>query len=226
MRELSPCSRSRRCLAWRFVDAVAGRLITSADHGAFIYRYRALARTFPRLISYDPWWNAGMVDESTAITGAALIHLLTWPLTRILPLETAYQWFIPLVAVVTIPWALYAATRLLGFSRLAGVVAALLAMVPADSYFTWLLTYGTLGALVTASLVPLTFVLAWRIFVGVIDAGGWSWRSPRRSISVSSGPFSLSRSCLLCWELPSCSAAVCGEAMSSWAQGSRPLSSS
>ena len=159
-------------LAWRFVDAVAGRLITSADHGAFIYRYRALARTFPRLISYDPWWNAGMVDESTAITGAALIHLLTWPLTRILPLETAYQWFIPLVAVVTIPWALYAATRLLGFSRLAGVVAALLAMVPADSYFTWLLTYGTLGALVTASLVPLTFVLAWRIFV-VRDRRWW-----------------------------------------------------
>lgn len=161
---LLPLLAIQAVLAAHFVGVVDGRLIFSDDHGSFLYRYHMLDHTFPRLVNYDPWWNAGTLDDSAVGGGASNVFLLAWPLIRLLSLESAYVWFIPMVAIFVAPLSLFATTRLLGLPRLAALIAALLALAPEEHYFVWLLPRGTLPALVSASLAPLAFALGWRIF--------------------------------------------------------------
>jgi hypothetical protein len=153
-------------LVARFLAAADGRLIFSDDHGAFLYRYHLLGRTFPRLIAYDPWWNAGTLDSSAVGGGAASVFLLTRPLVWLGSLEAAYVWFIPVVGILVAPWALFAATRALGLSRVAALLAGLLALAPEEHGFLWLFYRGTLPAMLAAALAPLAFALGWRVFVG------------------------------------------------------------
>jgi hypothetical protein len=162
---LVPLLAVQALLVARFVHAVSGQLVFSDDHGSFLYRYHMLARAFPRLVSYDPWWNAGVVDDSAVGGGAAGVFLLTWPITHLVPLEAAYVWFVPVVAILAAPWSLFAAIRLLGLSRGAALAGGLLALAPEEHGFVWLLERGTLPAMLAAALVPLAFALAWRVLV-------------------------------------------------------------
>jgi hypothetical protein len=162
---LVPLLAVQALLVARFVHAVGGQLVFSDDHGSFLYRYHMLARTFPRLVSYDPWWNAGVVDDSAVGGGAASVFLLTWPIAYLASLETAYAWFVPVVAILAAPWSVFAAIRLLGLSRGAALAGGLLALAPEEHGFVWLLERGTLPAMLAAALVPLAFALAWRILV-------------------------------------------------------------
>jgi hypothetical protein len=152
-------------LGVRFLLFVDGRLPLPGDHSAFLYRYHTLLHTLPRLRGYDPWWNAGTVDPSPAMSGAPVILALFWPLLWFGPLERVYATFVPLVGVVLVPWCLFAATRLLGASWLAALLAGVLALAPDEAYFWWFMAHGTLPAAVSAGLATLTIALAWRVFV-------------------------------------------------------------
>ena len=80
-------------------------------------------------------------------------------------LPDVYAAIVALVGAVFVPWCLFATTRILGGSRLAALLAGLLALAPSDVYFWWLVGHGTLPALVSAALAPLIVALAWRVFL-------------------------------------------------------------
>jgi hypothetical protein len=151
-------------LTLRFVTSLQGQLVFSEDHASFLYRFHLLLQTLPRFMGYDPFWNAGAVDNTAIGGGAAGVLLVMWPLVRLLGLDRAYAFFVPAVGLWAAPWGLFAATRLLGYPRLAAFIAALLALAPDEQLFVWLLQRGTLPAVFSAALVPLAFVLAWRVF--------------------------------------------------------------
>jgi hypothetical protein len=152
-------------LVVRFLVFVDGRLPLPGDHSSFLYRYHVLLHVLPRLRGYDPWWNAGTVDSSAALSGAASTLVLFWPLLWIAPLERVYAAFVPLVGAGLVPWCLFAATRLLGGSPLAALLAGVLALAPDETYFWWFMAHGTLPAAVSAALATLGIALAWRVFV-------------------------------------------------------------
>ena len=164
-------------LSIRFLAFVDGRLPMPGDHSSFLYRYHALLHTLPRIRGYDPWWNAGTTDSCWAISGATgILALLAssrsgdcLTSTRPCPL---------LVGAVVVPWSLFWTVRLLGGSRLAALLAGLLALAPGDVYFWWLMAHGTLPAIVSASIAPLVIALAWRVFVR---------HDPRRILVVALG---------------------------------------
>ena len=152
-------------LVIRFLVFVDGRLPLPGDHGSFLYRYHTLLHVLPRLRGYDPWWNAGTVDSSAALSGAASTLALFWPLLWFGPLERVYATVLPLVGAGLVPWCLFAATRLLGGSRLAALLAGLLALAPDETYFWWFMAHGTVPAVVSAALATLSLALAWRVSV-------------------------------------------------------------
>ena len=88
-----------------------------------------------------------------------------WPLLGVWRLPDVYAAIVALVGAVFVPWCLFATVRILGGSRLAALLAGLLALAPSDVYFWWLMGHGTLPALVSAALAPLIVALAWRVFV-------------------------------------------------------------
>lgn len=165
-------------LSIRFLAFVAGRLPMPGDHSSFLYRYHALLHTLPRLRGYDPWWNAGTTDSCWAISGATGILGLFWPLLAVWRLPDVYAALPLLVGAGVVPWSLFWTVRLLGGSRLAALLAGLLALAPGDVYFWWLMAHGTLPAIVSASIAPLVIALAWRVFVR---------HDPRRILVVALG---------------------------------------
>jgi hypothetical protein len=149
----------------RFLAFADGRLPLPGDHSSFLYRYHVLLHTLPRLRGYDPWWNAGVLDPSEMLSGATATLAIFWPLLTVWRLPEVYVAIVALVGAVLVPWCLFATARILGGSRLAALLAGLLALVPSDVYFWWLMGHGTLPALVSAALAPLIVALAWRVFV-------------------------------------------------------------
>jgi hypothetical protein len=149
----------------RFLAFVDGRLPLPGDHSSFLYRYHSLLHTLPRLRGYDPWWNAGVVDPSAMLSGATATLALFWPLLLVWRLPDVYAAIVALVGIAVVPWSSFATVRVLGGSRLAALLAGLLALAPSDVYFWWLMGHGTLPALVSAALAPLVIALAWRVFV-------------------------------------------------------------
>ena len=173
----------------RFLAFVDGRLPLPGDHSSFLYRYHVLLHTLPRLRGYDPWWNAGVLDPSAMLSGATATLAISWPLLTVWRLPDVYPAIVGLVGAVLVPWCLFATTRVLGASRLAALLAGLLALAPSDVYFWWLAGHGTLPALVSATLAPLDR----RAGVARVPAprpamAPWcsSWR--RSSCSAPSGP--------------------------------------
>jgi hypothetical protein len=152
-------------LVVRFLVFVDGRLPLPGDHSSFLYRYHVLLHALPRLRAYDPWWNAGTADPSAALTGAAGTLALFWPVLWLGPLERVYPAIVALVGAGLVPWCLFAATRLLGGSALAALLAGLLALAPDETYFFWFMAHGTLPAAISAALATLTVALAWRVLV-------------------------------------------------------------
>jgi hypothetical protein len=76
-----------------------------------------------------------------------------------------YPAIVALVGAGLVPWRLFAATRLLGGSALAALLAGILALAPDETYFWWFMVHGTLPAAISAALATLTVALAWRVFV-------------------------------------------------------------
>ena len=152
-------------LVVRFLVFVDGRLPLPGDHSSFLYRYHVLLHALPRLRAYDPWWNAGTADASAALSGAAGTLALFWPLLWLGPLERIYPAIVALVGAGVVPWCLFAATRLLGGSALAALLAGILALAPDETHFWWFMAHGTLPAAISAALASLTIALAWRVLV-------------------------------------------------------------
>lgn len=152
-----------------FAKHVGKQLIFSDDHPSFLYRIRLLLDHFPNVPFYSTDWNAGYWAKEFFATGALNIFVLSYPWLKLFSSMTDlnsfwhYSYLLPYFFIFLIPWSVYLATRLLGFSCVAGVLAAFFSLVPNHMFFEYLLKYGTLGFCISAGLVPLTLVLVSRL---------------------------------------------------------------
>jgi hypothetical protein len=155
-----------------FLKESSGQLLFVDDHAMFIFRLKLLKENFPSIPFWSPLWNAGFDARDFFATGALNAFLLASPLVYLFPVESVYNFIIAGLLFVLTPAATYLAARLLTFERAAAAVSAVVAMSSSLFWYRWGLKYGTVGFIVSTSLMPLTIaclirflhqnVLTWR----------------------------------------------------------------
>ncbi len=166
------------CLVIIFLRFASNRIIFSDDHPSFLYRLFLLKDNFPRIPFYNTDWNGGYETAEFFLTGVLNIFILVSPFLYLLgenaPIEIAkyYTLIIPYLYMLLLPWSMYIAARLLQISKNGALISLLLSLGPSYMYFKYLLSYGTLGFVLSAAILPLCLALAIRI--AVLPEPRWS----------------------------------------------------
>lgn len=164
-----------------FLKESGGHLLFVDDHAMFIFRLNLLKENFPSIPFWSPLWNGGFDARDFFATGALNAFFLASPLVYLFPVESVYNVIIAGLLFVLVPGATYLAARLLTFERAVAAVSAVVAMSSSLFWYRWGLKYGTVGFIVSTSLMPLTVacltrflhqnVLTWReIFLFVLTS--------------------------------------------------------
>lgn len=146
-----------------FFQQSGGHLLFSDDHPAFFYRLTLLKEHFPFIPVYDTRWNGGADTLHLLATGAMGVYLLMWPLIESFALEDVYNILVALLLFGLLPGSTFFAARKEGLSIQVASISAVLALTTSLLWYRWGLKYGTLGFVVSVSLLPLNIILARRI---------------------------------------------------------------
>jgi hypothetical protein len=175
-RNLSAASRLRQLLVpifWGiqialtvlFLKTADGRVIWSDDHPSFLYRLILLRDHFPFLPFYNTQWNTSYLAREVYPTGALSLYFLSYPFVHWLgdiadvAQAHVYNFIIPHLMIVLLPWSGYWAARKLECSRLEGLICGLLFLGPTMSLFEFGLKFGTLPFVISAGLLPLSLII-------------------------------------------------------------------
>jgi len=123
------------------------------DHPSFMFRLWVFGRTFPRLISYNPFWNAGQIDLTGLSTGTTAPGILFLPIWKYCSVSQFYPYAICVMYLVLVPCLAIISLRIMKCSWVSAWVAGLLALVISRYSMLWLLHYGTIGANFTSAFV-------------------------------------------------------------------------
>lgn len=141
--------------AYSFFAESQGRLLFADDHAMFFFRLQLLKENFPSIPFWSPLWNAGIDARDFFATGALNAFLLASPLVYAFPLEKVYNIIIVAFLFGLVPLSSYWGARLFGGDRTTRSVTALLAMCSSLFWYRWGLKYGTVGFIISTSLIPL-----------------------------------------------------------------------
>lgn len=144
---------------WTFLDQSGGALLFVDDHAMFIFRLKLLKENFPSIPFWSPLWNAGIDARDFFATGALNAFLIASPLVYLFPVESVYNIIIAAFLFVVVPLSSYLAARVLNAERVVASLAATLAMSSSLFWYRWALKYGTVGFIVSTSLMPLVVAL-------------------------------------------------------------------
>jgi hypothetical protein len=122
-----------------------------------------LKDNFPLIPFYNPLWNAGIDARDFFATGILNLYLITFPIITLFPLESVYNVLVALVLFGMLPGFIYFAARSLGFNSTTGAIGALLSLTASLIWYRWGLKYGSMGFVVSATLVPYCLALALKI---------------------------------------------------------------
>ncbi len=140
--------------------ATQDRLIFSDDHPVFLQRLILLKENFPWIPFYNPLWNAGIDQRDFFATGALGVFFVLAPLVYALDVTQYYSLLIALLLFIIVPASTaYAAYRYQRSSVLSSI-AIVLTLSNSLLWYRWALKYGTVGFLLSSSLVPLVLILA------------------------------------------------------------------
>ncbi len=137
-----------------------GRLLFSDDHPSFLYRLLLLWEEFPSIPFYSPQWNGGYDAREFFPSGSLAPFFIGFPLFLLLGVKESYNLIASFLVFVLPSLSVYFASRKLGQSKYASSFSAIVAGSSSSVWFTWGLTYGTLGFLVSASLAPWCYSFA------------------------------------------------------------------
>jgi hypothetical protein len=151
---------SAALLTWSFFEASSGRLLFSDDHAMFLFRLKQLREHFPFIPFWSPVWNAGIDARDFFATGALNPFIVGAPLIYIFGVEATYNVVVAGILFLLLPGVTYYASRRLRFSPAAASIASTLALCNGLMWYRWSLKYGTMGFVVSATLLPLAIVLA------------------------------------------------------------------
>lgn len=148
------------------LKTTGGAALYRDDHPSFMFRLWEFAHTFPRLVTYNPYWNGGVVNFVGTSSGTAAVGLPLFPLWRFFPTHQVYTLGIGLIYIVLMPWIAVASVRILGGNRTAALCGGLLALGVSRHFFLWMLHFGTIGAAFSSSFVlpvcACTYRVVWR----------------------------------------------------------------
>lgn len=162
-----------------FIHYADGRLIFSDDHPSFLYRIQLLKDNFPKIPFYNLDWNAGYNTREFFPSGVINVFLLSYPLlTFFADLGSkegaaTYTYLIPYLYVWIVPWSTYFSIKLLADRERAAIIGALLSLAPSLTIFQWMLSYGTIGFVLSAGLTPLVFSLGVRLVMPRYPVRWW-----------------------------------------------------
>lgn len=149
-------------LLWSFYIAADGDLLFADDHAMFLFRLKLLKENFPSIPFWSPLWNGGIDARDFFATGALNAFLIASPIIYLTDIDKSYNLIISGLLWLLMPACVYAAARLLGYSRLAGAITTILALSCSLFWYRWGLKYGTVGFITSTALLPLVFALAIR----------------------------------------------------------------
>lgn len=177
-------------LAWCFTEVAAGRVIFADDHPVFQFRLESLKRHFPMIPFFHPLWNGGIDARDFFATGALNVYLPFSPFIELFDVTTIYNYIVITIVFFLGPLATFSAARLERYPSPVPAIAAVLHITVSLLWYRWALKYGTMGFVVSASLVPLNLALAHLIFARTREL-----TLPLTALAAAS--FSL----MLCWSL-------------------------
>jgi hypothetical protein len=157
---------------WTFLKQARGSILFVDDHAMFIFRLKLLKENFPSIPFWSPVWNAGIDARDFFATGALNAFALASPLVYLFPVESVYNIIIAGFLFVLAPASSYLAARFLNAERVVASLAAVLAMSSSLFWYRWALKYGTVGFIVSTSLMPLCVAL----YLRFISSPSLRWR--------------------------------------------------
>lgn len=151
------------CLAFLWRGTGGGHALYRDDHASMLFRFWEFTRTYPQVLNYDPYWNAGSVDYAGAACGVNGLGVLYWPVWARFPVEAVFTPLVGLTFVVLIPMAAAMSLRLVGGSWTAAWCAGLLGLGVSRDFFIWGLHFGTVGACFASAAVLPTCACLYRV---------------------------------------------------------------
>ncbi len=143
--------------------ATGGNALYRDDHASFLFRMWVVGRSALGPVAWVPFWEAGHVDSSAAVTGGWLLGLPVWLMgERSLP-HTIYTPLAALAVILLPPIAAAIGARLAGLRVIGCAAASLLALGVSRGWFVWTLRFGTVPAGLSAAMFPLAAGVAARV---------------------------------------------------------------
>lgn len=141
-----------------------GRLIFADDHPSFLYRLMQLKEHFPLIPFYNPMWNGGVEAREFFPSGALNVFFLFSPLIYLFDLTASYTYLIAALLFLVVPASSLVAARSIGIEKAHYPIVVTLSICSSILWYRWALAYGTVGFILSASLVPLNLALVAKIF--------------------------------------------------------------
>lgn len=147
---------------WRTTGGLA---LYRDDHPSFMFRLHEFVGTFPRRVSYNPHWNAGVVSATGTSSGVFGVGLALFPLWNVWPVHAVYTAAVGFLFIVVSPLLSVLALRAVRAGWTAALAAGLLALGVSRYYFVWSLHFGTIGAGFAVAFLPPAAALTYRVLV-------------------------------------------------------------
>ncbi len=147
------------------------------DHPSFMFRLHEFVGTFPRRVSYNPHWNAGVVSSTGTSSGVFGVGLALFPIWKVWPVHAVYTAAVGFLFIIVSPLLSVLALRAVRASWTAALAAGLLALGVSRYYFVWSLHFGTIGAGFAVAFLPPAAALTYRVLVlrraDLLTLAGW-----------------------------------------------------
>lgn len=140
-----------------------GEALYRTDHPSFMFRLHEFSSTFPSLVNYNPFWNAGSLHYYSVTTGSAGPGLILMPWLKLEPVHEMYTYGLAFLFILLVPWITAGSVRLAGGDKTAAFAGGIFGMGVSQQYFLWMLHYGTIGAALTASMVVPSAAVLFRV---------------------------------------------------------------
>lgn len=133
--------------------ASGGHALSRDDHPSMMFRLWEISRTWPQLVNYNPYWNAGTVDFAGAASGLNGLGMLVAPFLHWCRIQDIYTPMIGAAFIFLIPWMAALSVRVAGGRGAALWTAGILGLGVSQHFFLWLLQYGTVGACFSSAFI-------------------------------------------------------------------------
>jgi hypothetical protein len=156
-------------LTTEFLTTLNGEVIFTDDHPVMLFRLLLLKENFPFIPFFSPVWNAGFDARDFFATGILSVFILFSPLIYLFDPVKIYNLIIALILFGIVPSATYLSCRILKSKHTITWIATLLSFTVSLGWYRWSLKYGTLGFIISSSLLPLNLALYCRFIIAKED---------------------------------------------------------